>query len=311
MTPVAASPPVRSRSPHDGRRAASLASLRTSALRHLTGAEVSAARPHPDLLVLGHRRTSALRAELYDPVVCLIVQGAKETTATTRTHGFEEGQYLVVSHDVPVVSRITRASPDAPYLALILGLDRTVLSGLREHVDDDEPGGDDQGALRVGTADARLLDAFGRYLDLAADGRDAAVLGPMVVRELHYLLLTASTGVMLRRLVRHDGQAASVGRAIRSIRSDIARPVVVPELASEVGLSPSALHKHFKAITGTTPIGYLKDLRLLEARRLLVAEDTPVSQAAYAVGYGSATHFSRDYARKFGVPPSADRDLVP
>jgi AraC-like DNA-binding protein len=160
-------------------------------------------------------------------------------------------------------------------------------------------------AAETHRADLGLLDALSRYLALADSATDAKVLGPLSAKEIHYRLLTAPFGGMLRCLIRHDSNASAIARAIATIRRDIRSPIAIPELARQVGMSVSAFHGHFKTITSTTPLQYQKELRLLEARRLLKG-GASVTTAAYEVGYESPSQFSREYARKFGVPPSED-----
>jgi AraC-like DNA-binding protein len=273
--------------------------------------DVVATHLHDDLLLLAHRRPTMLKADLYDPVVCLIVRGRKETGVVDRTLEIGPGQFLVVSHDTPVTSRIVEADPQAPYVALVLSLDMAILSTMREELGPDALPRLSSSSLQVGRADERLVDAFTRYVRLSGSARDTAVLGPLLVREIHYLLLTTSGGEMLRRLARQDGQVSSIARAIRMIRSDVSARLVVPELAGAVGLSPSAFHRHFKMVTGTSPLQYQKEMRLLEARRLLTTEGRTVMQSAVSVGYESHSQFSREYARKFGAPPAVDRRRTP
>ena len=132
------------------------------------------------------------------------------------------------------------------------------------------------------------------------------VLGPLTSKEIHYRLLMAPFGGMLRSLIRYDSNASAIARALGHIRADIRSPIAVPDLARRVGMSTSSFHKHFKTITSTTPLQYQKDLRLLEAQRLLKTGGASVTAAAFDVGYESPSQFSREYARKFGVPPSRD-----
>jgi transcriptional regulator GlxA family with amidase domain len=145
-----------------------------------------------------------------------------------------------------------------------------------------------------------------RYLALADSPSDAKVLAPLVSKEIHYRLLVAPFGGMLRRLIRHDSKESAISRAIGYIRDDVRSAIVIPELARRVWMSASSFHEHFKTITRTTPLQYQKELRLLEARRLLKTGGASVTTAAFDVGYESASQFSREYARKFGVPPSQD-----
>ena len=249
--------------------------------------------PVPGLLLIRRPAPSPLEATLYEPAICLGLQGLKETTAGARVFRVEPGESMVVSHDLPVVSRITRAGPGEPYLALVLQLDVALLRGLHDQVYDEvrEVGaGDGVGeeaeahSVAVHETDPDLVDALGRYLAVAEDPVSARVLLPLVRKEVHFRLLRAPHGGMLRRLLRHDSHASSGARAIAHIRRDYQSTIVIPDLAKEVGMSPSTLHKHFKAVTSTTPLQYQKELRLLEARRLLLAGDHSVSTAAYEVG---------------------------
>jgi len=284
---------------------ASLAARATGSLPPADHDGVATAAPVPGLLVLQSSRVTPLRASLYEPVVCLIVQGEKEAIAGDTRVRFGAGESLIVSHDVPVVSRITKARREAPYLALIFSIELAVLRSLYEEVGDTVDGVTTC-ALEVHEAEPHLLDSLGRYLALAADPLDAKVLGPLLRREIHFRLLRAPHGATLRRLLRHDSHESKIARAIARIRLDFKSPLVVPALAREIGMSASSFHKHFKAITSTTPLQYQKDLRLLEARRLLSSEGLAVSTVAFEIGYESASQFSREYSRKFGVPPRAD-----
>lgn len=261
-----------------------------------------AIRPLPGLRLLRHHRPTAFEGSIYEPVICLIAAGRKETTFGGRTFGMSAGHCLLISHDLPVRSRITRA----PYLALLLDVDLGLLRSVHAEVGDAAPRGEDARALEVHQAAPPLVEALHRFLTVASSPVDARVLGPAIVRELHYRLLMAPFGGMLRGLIRHDSQASAITRAIAHIRRDFREPITIPLLAREVGMSAPSFHKHFKAVTASTPLQYQKELRLLEARRLLRAGEASVSAAAFGVGYESPHQFSREYARKFGVPPSKD-----
>ncbi len=282
-----------------------LEGLVEQASRHVGSGEAARemTRPLADLVLLRQTAPSALDVSLYKPVLCLILQGRKQVSFGEQTLSFGPGECLLVSHDLPVRSRITRA----PYLALVLELEVATIRGLYDEVSGAAL--EDVGRARAAqthAADAGLLDALRRYLLLADSPGDAKVLGPLVVKEIHYRLLTAPIGGMLRHLIRHDSDASAIARAIGHIREDIRTPIAIPELARRVGMSVSSFHKHFKTITSTTPLQYQKELRLLEARRLLKSGGTSVTSVAFDVGYESPSQFSREYARKFGVPPSQE-----
>jgi AraC-like DNA-binding protein len=244
-----------------------------------------------------------VRADLYDPVVCLILQGRKEATFGETTLDIGPGDSLLVSHDMPVRARITSATPAAPYLSIVLRLDLGLIRSLYEEVSEAIVEQSAASAAVVHRADASLIDALGRYIGLSTERVERKVMGPLIFREIHFRLLMAPYGGMLRALLRHDSHASNVSRAITRIRRDFRSSLAVPELAREVGMSTSSFHKHFRDITSSTPLQYQKELRLLEARRLLSVGDHSVTTIAYDVGYGSPNQFSREYARKFGVPP--------
>jgi AraC-like DNA-binding protein/uncharacterized cupin superfamily protein len=245
-------------------------------------------------------------ASIYEPVVCLILQGQKMTTVGDHTLVVSAGSCIVVSHDLPVVARVTKASEKHPYLAVIISLDLTVLRSLYDELDDSQLVSASARSMEVAPIDPALEDVASRYLELLGDPISARVLLPLVRKELHFRLLLSKPGAMLRSLIHRDSNASNIARAIKTLREDYRRSWDIAELAKAVGMSASAFHKHFKTITTTTPLQYQKELRLTAARRLLRAGPHSVSGAAFAVGYESASQFSREYARKFGRPPSAD-----
>ncbi len=260
----------------------------------------------PNLFVLRTDETSEFEAVIYNPVICLILQGAKETTIGDRTVRLEAGDALVVSHDVPVQSKITDASAEKPYLALIISLELGLVRSLYEQVGAFVDEDSNMHSLSSGAAEHSLIDPIARYLDLMHRSLDAQVLGPAILREIHYRLLTSPIGGMLRSLLSIDSHASRVAQAIILIRKEFRRTLSVTELAQSAGMSQSSFHGHFKQVTGTTPLQYQKDLRMIAARDLLRAGRHSVSSASFEVGYESPTHFSRDYQRKFGVSPSKE-----
>jgi AraC-like DNA-binding protein len=265
------------------------------------------ARPMDGLMLLRQDCPSSFEAMLYEPVLCLILEGRKQVSIGDQTLSFGQGECLLVSHGLPVRSRITKA----PYFALVFEVDVVALRELYDEGAESALDGERARAAETNRADAGLLDALFRYLALAGKPGDAKVLGPLISKEIHYRLLAAPFGGMLRNLTRRDSNASVIARAISRIRDDIRSPIAIPELARQVGMSASSFHKHFKAITQATPLQYLKELRLIEARRLLKMGGASVTAAAFDVGYESLSQFSREYARKFGVPPSRDTVSAP
>ena len=263
--------------------------------------ELQYVRPLKDLGVLRQPHPTALEAAIYEPAVVFVLQGRKETVLGVDAYPMRAGQCLLVSHDLPVVARIVQA----PYLALVFDLDLDVLREL--HAAMPAPGPTPSRALAVHAFDARIADALRRLLEAGTSAADAAVLGPLVSREIHYRLASAPFGGALRDLTHGDSHASAISRAIARLRRDFRTPIEIPELARSVGMSASSFHKHFKAITAASPLQYRKGLQLLEARRLLRAGAIAVSSAAFDVGYESAAQFSRDYARRFGTAPRNDQ----
>lgn len=283
--------------------------LAARALTYLQGTSCDPALVEPveGMVLLRHHEPTSWTATVYDPVICLILQGRKETAARDRSVVLSAGDALVVSHDLPVVARITQAEPGRPYLAMIVTLDTTLLRRLYDEVGAVPFADTELHALAAHRADPDLVEALSRYLALASSPVEARVLLPLIRQEVHFRLLMAPNGGMLRQLLRHGSHASQVARAIAHLRENFRGPLSIPELARRVGMSQSSLHKHFKAVTSTTPLQYMKELRLLEARRLLSEGEHTVSSAAYEVGYESPNQFSREYSRKFGVSPRMDR----
>jgi AraC-like DNA-binding protein len=214
-----------------------------------------------------------------------------------------EGDVLLVSHDLPVASKITQASTERPYQALIFSLDLSILRGLYEQVGEAVSHKDHATSLSASKADPAWIMPMVRYLELMNTPIDARVLGPMILKEIHYRLLLSPIGGMLRNLLSVDSHASRIAKSIQQIRAKFREPLVVGALAQVAGMSQSSFHEHFKNVTGTTPLQYQKDLRMIEARTLLERGVPSVSFAGFHVGYESVTQFSRDYSRKFGCSP--------
>ncbi|SDE71432.1 AraC family transcriptional regulator [Ruegeria marina] len=250
-------------------------------------------------------------ATVYRPLLCLVLQGAKEVGTSKRTLRVADGQSLVVSHALPVVSRITEAAPDRPYIALVFPIDLDLLRSLAADVAPARaPGQLDPFSISLGQTDLEMEEALLRYLRHCECDEARRLLGPITAREIHARLLLGPHGELLRKLLWHETTASRIFQATREIQSDLARPFVVGDLADRAGMSSSAFFEHFRAVTGTSPLQYQKDLRLLRARETLRSSNAKVSEVAFGVGYESSAQFSREYARKFGAPPRRDRDLL-
>lgn len=257
----------------------------------------------PSAHIFQRKEITVFDAVVYNPVICLILQGQKEMSVGQQFVELNEGDVLLVSHDLPVASKITRASAERPYLALIFSLDLSVLRGLYEQIGEAATHKVNATSLSASKADPEWIAPMVRYLELMDAPMDAQVLGPMILKEIHYRLLLSPIGGMLRNLLSVDSHASRVAKSIQLIRSRFREPLVVGELAQVAGMSQSSFHEHFKSVTGTTPLQYQKDLRMIEARSLLERGVPSVSFVGFEVGYESLTQFSRDYSRKFGCSP--------
>lgn len=249
-------------------------------------------------------------ATVYRPLLCLVLQGAKEVGAGAHTLRVADGQSLVVTHALPVVSRVIEATPDRPYVALVFPIDLDLLRGLSADVTP-RPGTNpsDPFSISLCPSDPDMEEALLRYLRQCETDEARRLLAPITTREIHARLLLGAHAEQLRKLLWHETTASRIFQATREIHSDLSRAVAVGDLAQRAGMSSSAFFEHFKAVTGTSPLQYQKDLRLLRAREALRSTNEKVSEIAFAVGYESPAQFAREYARKFGVPPRQDRTL--
>lgn len=244
---------------------------------------------------------------LHQPAVCIVAQGAKRVTLGSEHYEYDAARFLVFSADLPVSAQVTRASRTQPYLCFRLDLEvkevteLVLQTGLRP-----KPSQATHRGLFLGQTTEEMLDAAIRLMRLVDEPEDAAALAPLASRELVYRLLRSEQGERLARAVCSDGPAQRVGRAIAWLKANFMEPLTIEALAREAGMSSSSLHHHFKAVTSMSPLQFQKQLRLQEARRLLLGEGMEVATAGYTVGYESASQFSREYARLFGLPPSRD-----
>ncbi len=256
--------------------------------------------PVEGLVILRHVEPTELIATIYEPVVCLILQGRKETIVGNRLVSFSAGESLIVSHHLPVTSKICDASKNKPYIAVVLKIDMSIIRSLYQEVGSEYLDNKGAKSLDVNKTDKNLLETIGRFLSASSDPIEAQVIGPALFKELHFRLLKAPHGKMLREMLLHDSQATYIANAISYIRKNYKKNYSIPNLAKSVSMSSSSFHHHFKRIAETTPLQYQKNLRLLEAERLITTEGYTVASAAFEVGYESANQFSREYARKFG-----------
>ena len=242
-----------------------------------------------------------------EPSVCVIAQGSKEVLLGENRYRYDPSHYLLATVELPRVSQVLEASKERPYLALRLELAPTLVGAVMvEAGHSSPPGPADVRAIDVSPLDGNLLEAFVRLVRLLDSPAEARMLQPLITREIIYRLLVGEQGGRLRHLAILGGYTSHIARAVERLRHDYDQPLRIEQLAREMGMSVSGLHHHFKAVTALSPLQFQKQLRLQEARRLMLGEDLDAASAAYRVGYHDASHFNREYKSLFGVPPMRD-----
>lgn len=284
-----------------------LDSMRRRVVRHAASACDETGIPRLTLSLVSAPGSGV--ATVFAPVICLILQGAKQVTIGDATLRYDSGSYFVASLDLPATGQIAMASVERPYVAVGLALDRAALAELIAEM---PPGLIDHDAapaprpgFGVSAVTEELLEAWAGLLALLDRPEDIATLAPAREREILYRLLRGPLGGHLCQIAQEDSRLARIRRAIGWIRAHGEETLRTAALADVAGMSVASFHRHFKAATAMSPLQYQKSLRLHRARRLLAA-GSEASRAAYSVGYQSASQFSRDYRRFFGTPPSRD-----
>jgi AraC-like DNA-binding protein len=244
---------------------------------------------------------------MYEPSICVIASGAKRVLLGDETYVYDPHHFLLTSVDLPTFVQVIKASPEKPYLGLVLKIDHREISQLM--VDSNLPPPRPQQSSRgiaTGEVTLPLLAAIQRLIDLLAEPKDIPILAPIIQREIFYRLLVGDQGVRLRQMASAGSQSQQIARAIDWLKGNFTQPLRIDDLAAQVNMSTSTFHHHFREVTSMSPLQYQKWLRLNEARRLLLAENQDATTAAFQVGYESPSQFSREYSRLFGAPPLRD-----
>src|SRR6266702_5678869 len=242
-----------------------------------------------------------------EPSLCVVAQGSKEFLMGESRYRYDPFHYLLVTVDLPNIGQVLEASQERPFLSLRLELAPTLVSSVMLEAGHAEPRDPpDVRAIDVSLLNGNLLDAFVRLTRLLDAPAEVPVLLPLITREILYRLLVGEQGARLRHLAILGGYTPSIARAVKRLRQDFDQPLRIEQMARELGMSVSGLHRHFKAVTAMSPLQFQKQLRLQEARRLMLGEDLDAASAAYRVGYHDASHFNREYKSLFGVPPMRD-----
>lgn len=291
------------------RRSACLAelALRAEAFAPHDGVHTT---PIPKLRLIRACAESPLTHVMYEPALCLLAQGRKQLLVGDGRVEYDTAHHVVAAHHIPVAGQIVEASPQRPYLCVWIDLDPAVLASLLLDGGTAAPAAQPRTTVPRGIYAAhtseQLLDAVLRLCRLLDTPQHIAQLAPLVQREIMYWLLAADDGWKLAQLVTPGTQSQRIGLAIDWLRRHYRQPLDMDDVARAGHMSRSSLDAHFKAVTRMSPLQYQKQLRLLEARRMLLSEAVSAEQAAHSVGYQSASQFNREYARAFGKSPARD-----
>ena len=261
-----------------------------------------------DGLVLVRREESNSMERCFEkPLASVVIQGCKQSTIGTRKYILHENQCLVSGVDMPSISNVVHPGAEKPFLSVFVYLDRNILTDLISEMEAEQrPAFQVDEGVSVADVEPEFFEAMLRLVELLDRPNQIAVRAPIIMRELHYLLLVGPQGSTLQSLYTHGTQDSHIVQAIAIMKQNIASPLRMDTLARQLSMSISSLHRHFKNITGFSPLQYHKQLRLYEAQRLMLVENERASNAALAVGYESVTQFNREYKRMFGEPPHRD-----
>jgi len=260
-----------------------------------------------DVRILRSDRPLARTPVLYDPGIVIVCQGSKRGFFGDRVYLYDEQHYLAVSVPVPFTME-TAASAEHPLLAIYMHLDFNVVTELMLQLEQQEVGFEVKAAQSMMSSpmDETLRETVLRFLTALNHPLDAKILGPSLVRELYYRVLTGAQGCALRSALTLQGRFGKVGKALSHIHAYYAQPLTLGQLAAVAGMSVPTFHTHFKNITNQPPMQYVKSVRLHQARMLMVRREMTAAAASHAVGYESASQFNREFKRLFGLPPAEE-----
>jgi AraC-like DNA-binding protein len=254
---------------------------------------------------------TALRSGIAEPSLALVVGGGKRTVSGHRVFDYAAGEFLITQLDLPVIGQVTTASAERPFLGVGLRLEPSQIAAMLLESATTLAGSPAPApGIAVASAGPPLLDALAHLAGLLDAPQDVPILAPLYRREVLWRLLTGPQGAVVRQIGLADGNLAHITRAVQWIRDHHDESIRIGELAALAAMSESTFHRHFRAVTHRTPIQYQKAVRLQQARLALVSGGRDVAEVAHAVGYDSASQFSREYRRQFGAPPGRDAQRI-
>ena len=259
-------------------------------------------------LVLGRFSSPTERVySVFKPSFCVIPQGSKEVLLGDEVFRYDPNHYLIATVDLPVVTRVVEASDEEPYLGFQLYLDATVVASvMMESGIEIKKSDASVKAMDVSPIDADLLDAVVKLARLLDTPDEIKFLAPLIIREIIYRLLRGEQGARLSHMLVSEGDTRRISRAVEQLKENIDQPLKIEDIARELGMSVSGFHHHFKSVTAMSPLQFQKQIRLQEARRLMLGEALDVASASSRVGYEDPSYFSREYKKLFGAPPQRD-----
>lgn len=244
---------------------------------------------------------------VYQPAFCFVAQGCKQAMLGEEVFRYDPGHYLIFTVDLPLTFRVEEASPEQPYLGFRLDLDPSLVASVVMESGIEPKKADARlKAMDVSPTDANLLDALVRLVRLVDEPVEQKVLAPLIIKEIVFRLLMDGQGARLSHLVTAVGDAHRISKAIGYLRENFRQPLRMDDIAHELGMSVSGFHHHFKSVTAMSPLQFQKQIRLQEARRLMLGEDLDAASAGFRVGYEDPAYFSREYKKLFGAPPQRD-----
>ncbi len=244
---------------------------------------------------------------MYQPAFCVVAQGRKQALLGEEVFRYDPGHYLIYTVDLPLTFQVEEASKERPYLGFRLNLDSSLVASVTmESGIEPKKGGVSMKAMDVSPMDANLLDAVVRLVRLLDAPIERKVLAPLIVREIVFRLLVGGQGARLSHLLSAGADTRRISKAIGRLREHFDQPLRMDDLARELGMSVSGFHYHFKSVTAMSPLQFQKQIRLQEARRLMLGEDLDAASAGFRVGYEDPAYFSREYKKLFGAPPQRD-----
>jgi AraC-like DNA-binding protein len=261
----------------------------------------------PGIFIYQSTKPSENDIYVLKPAFCVIAQGSKDVLLNDELFHYDSGHYLISTIDLPVKSNVVEASREKPYLNLRIDLDPALVASVMiESGIETKKAGAKVKAMDVSPIDADLLDAVVRLVKLLDTPDEMKLFSPPIIREIIYRLLRGRQGERLSHLVAIEGDTSRISKVVRRLRENIDQPLKIEDVARDLGMSVSGFHNHFKSVTAMSPLQFQKQIRLQEARRLMLGENMDVASAGFRVGYEDPSYFSREYKKLFGVPPLRD-----